>query len=146
MHDADAWRMLAGAYVQRAVLTGDGADYDRGWKMLDNDNTHAFYVFPAGSTIAPGAYLVVDISTFFGAFTTTGSSTKGAANDCGSGSPVKINEVESNLGIPGDWVELYNPSAAPANVSGFVFKDNDDTHSDVIPGGTTIAAGGLSHG
>ena len=33
--DADAWRMLAGAYVQRAVLTGDGADYDRGWKMLD---------------------------------------------------------------------------------------------------------------
>src|SRR5712671_2832712 len=33
--DADAWRMLAGAYVQRAVVTGDGADYDRGWKMLD---------------------------------------------------------------------------------------------------------------
>jgi len=32
--DADAWRMLAGAYVQRAVLTGDGGDYDRGWKAL----------------------------------------------------------------------------------------------------------------
>jgi tetratricopeptide (TPR) repeat protein len=33
--DADAWRMLAGAYVARAVVTGDGADYDRGWKTLD---------------------------------------------------------------------------------------------------------------
>jgi tetratricopeptide (TPR) repeat protein len=33
-YDADAWRMLAGAYVQRAVVTGDGADYDRGWSML----------------------------------------------------------------------------------------------------------------
>ncbi len=33
--DADAWRMLAGAYVARAVATGDGADYDRGWKTLD---------------------------------------------------------------------------------------------------------------
>jgi tetratricopeptide (TPR) repeat protein len=33
-YDADAWRLLAGAYVQRAVVTGDGADYDRGWKML----------------------------------------------------------------------------------------------------------------
>lgn len=33
--DEDAWRKLANAYVQRAELTGDGADYDRGWKMLD---------------------------------------------------------------------------------------------------------------
>ena len=33
--DADAWRMLANAYVARAVATGDGGDYDRGWKMLD---------------------------------------------------------------------------------------------------------------
>ena len=33
-YDADAWRLLAGAYVQRAVVTGDGLDYDRGWEML----------------------------------------------------------------------------------------------------------------
>jgi len=33
-YDADAWRLLAGAYVQRAVATGDGRDYDRGWGML----------------------------------------------------------------------------------------------------------------
>ncbi len=33
--DADAWRMLASAYVQRAIANGDGADYDRGWKTLE---------------------------------------------------------------------------------------------------------------
>jgi len=33
-YDADAWRLLAGAYVQRAVITGNGIDYDRGWEML----------------------------------------------------------------------------------------------------------------
>jgi len=41
-----------------------------------------------------------------GAFTTTASSTKGTANDCGSGpasSPMKINEIESNGGTPDDW-------------------------------------------
>ena len=75
-----------------------------------------------------------------GPFVTTNSSTKGAANDCGS--PVRINEVESDSGTPGDWVELYNPSAGPADVSGFVFRDNDDTHTYVIPSGTSIAAGG----
>ena len=40
--DADAWRMLANAYVARAVVTGDGADYDRGWKMLDKSEA----IFP----------------------------------------------------------------------------------------------------
>ena len=40
--DADAWRMLANAYVARAVVTGDGADYDRGWKMLDKSDA----IFP----------------------------------------------------------------------------------------------------
>lgn len=78
-----------------------------------------------------------------GAFTNTTSSTKGAANDCGPGpSPVRISEVESNGGTPGDWVELLNPSAAAVNISGYTFKDNDDTHAYVIPGGTTIPAGG----
>ena len=40
---------------------------------------------------------------------TTTTSTKGAANDCSS--PVRINEVESNGGTPGDWVELTNIGA-----------------------------------
>lgn len=75
-----------------------------------------------------------------GAFTTTTSSTKGASNDCSS--PVRINEVESDSGTPGDWVELYNQGASPVDLSGFAFRDNDDTHTYLIPAGTTIAAGG----
>ncbi len=75
-----------------------------------------------------------------GAFVATASSTKGAANDCGS--LVKINEVESDGGTPGDWVELFNPGTSPASIAGFVLKDNDDTHTYTIPAGTTIAAGG----
>lgn len=74
-----------------------------------------------------------------GAFTTTTSSTKGAANDCSN--PVKINEVESNGGTPGDWIELFNPGVNTIDMSGYVVKDNDDTHSYTIPAGTTIAAG-----
>ena len=55
---------------------------------------------------------------------------------------MKINEVESNRGVPGDWVELYNPSRVAGRYLRLVFRDNDDTHAYVIPAGTTIAAGG----
>jgi Lamin Tail Domain len=80
-----------------------------------------------------------------GAFTTTTSSTKGAANDC-SPPPVTtlhINDIESNGGTPGDWVELINTGTASIDISGFRFLDNDDAHTPyVIPAGTTVAAGG----
>jgi phosphodiesterase/alkaline phosphatase D-like protein len=80
-----------------------------------------------------------------GDLTTTNSSTKGAANDCGStgsSTSVKINEVESDQGVPGDWVELYNTGTSSVSLAGFVFKDNDDGHSYIIPSGTSIPAGG----
>ena len=75
-----------------------------------------------------------------GAFTTTTSSTKNAANDCSIA--VRINEIESSGGTPGDWIELVNYGAVPVNIGGYVLKDDDDTHSYAIPAGTTIAAGG----
>lgn len=67
-------------------------------------------------------------------------STKGQRNACGNA--VRINEVESDGGSPGDWVELVNPTASDLDVSGIVVKDDDDTHSYTIPAGTTIGAGG----
>lgn len=74
-----------------------------------------------------------------GAFVTSSNSTKGAANDC---TPlVKINEVESSGGTPGDWIELYNAGTTTVNLGGFVLKDDDDTHNFTIPAGTTIAPG-----
>ncbi|MDX6347669.1 MAG: hypothetical protein QOF84_2459 [Streptomyces sp.] len=54
---------------------------------------------------------------------------------------VRINEVESSGGTPGDWVELVNTGSAPADVSGWVVKDSDDSHSYVIGAGTSLAAG-----
>jgi uncharacterized protein (TIGR03437 family) len=75
-----------------------------------------------------------------GPFTDNATVTKGAANDCGN--PVKINEVESDGGTPGDWVELFNPSSASIDLSGFLIRDNDDSHTYTIPAGTTISAAG----
>jgi hypothetical protein len=78
-----------------------------------------------------------------GPFTTTTTVTKGGINDCSTPpAAIVINEVESNGGTPGDWVELYNPGATPSNLSGYVFRDNDDTHAYVIPAGTVVPAGG----
>lgn len=78
-----------------------------------------------------------------GDFTSQSTSTKGAANACTPPAPVvKINEVESNGGTPGDWTELYNAGTTPADISGWSFKDNDDTHNYVIPAGTIVPVGG----
>jgi len=41
-----------------------------------------------------------------------------------------------------DWVELYNPGTTGLNVSGWIFKDEDDTHIFEIPENTTISADG----
>lgn len=86
-----------------------------------------------------------------GAFANTASSTKGSTNQCGApactpgtlGCSVVLNEVESNLGAPGDWIELYNQAASPIDVSGWIVRDNDDTHNYVLPAGSIVAPGGF---
>ena len=74
-----------------------------------------------------------------GDFRATTASTRGLSNAC---SPIRINEVESADGSPGDWVELMNISADPVDVAGYVVKDNDDAHAYAIPAATSIAAKG----
>ena len=105
-----------------------------------------------GTIAAPTAANTTFVCTTPGTVTVTLAVSDG---DCGealtqtvvcSSAPVvvpaiKINEVESNQGTPGDWVELYNAGATPVDVSGWIFKDNDDTHAYVIAAGTTIAPG-----
>ncbi len=79
-----------------------------------------------------------------GAFTVTFLPTKGAANDCRAPLPnVRINEVESNGGTPGDWIEFINVGATPADISGFVVKDNDNSRTSRIPNGTILPPGGI---
>ncbi|MGK2875455.1 MAG: lamin tail domain-containing protein [Nocardioides sp.] len=74
--------------------------------------------------------------------------TKGAANNCAAidpeptGPTVVINEVESNGDPVADWVELHNIGAASVDISGWIVKDDDDTHTKAVPAGTTIAPGG----
>jgi hypothetical protein len=58
-----------------------------------------------------------------------------------TGLAIAINEVESNGGVPGDWVELHNPTADPVDISGYIFRDNDDAHGYTIPAGTVVEAG-----
>ena len=80
-----------------------------------------------------------------GSFATTTSSTKAAVNDCAAPSipSVRINEVESSGGTPGDWAELFNFGSTSVDVSGWVFKDSEDTHAVALPAGTIIAPGGF---
>lgn len=54
---------------------------------------------------------------------------------------VVINEV-APAGDPADWVELHNPTQVGADISGWVFKDNDDAHAYQFPAGTVIPANG----
>lgn len=56
---------------------------------------------------------------------------------------VIINEVfYTNVkdSTPEDWIELYNLGDLPIDLSGWIVKDDDDTHQFIIPTGTTIAA------
>ena len=78
-----------------------------------------------------------------GAFALTTAPTRGAANACApvAGAGVRINEIESNGGTPGDWVELLNPTAAAIDLSGWIVKDSADDHVTVLPAGATIAPG-----
>ncbi|MFC1694259.1 CotH kinase family protein, partial [Candidatus Latescibacterota bacterium] len=65
--------------------------------------------------------------------------------DASSQINIVINEINynsSNDFNPEDWVELYNPQGNSVDLSGWVFKDEDDTHTFVLPAGTIIVDGG----
>ncbi|WP_405014831.1 lamin tail domain-containing protein [Kitasatospora sp. NBC_01539] len=56
-------------------------------------------------------------------------------------STVRINEVESNGGSPGDWVEVVNTGTATIDISGWIVRDDNDSHTYTVPTGTTLAPG-----
>ncbi|MBN9141385.1 MAG: lamin tail domain-containing protein [Micrococcales bacterium] len=108
--------------------------------------------WPAGTHANPSWGRCPDAS---GTFAMTTAATKGAANSCTPVTPtdpepepadanVVINEVESNGGTPGDWVELKNlDTVNAADLSGWRILDGDASHTAVpFPAGTTIESGG----
>jgi hypothetical protein len=61
------------------------------------------------------------------------------------GNSVVINEINYNPSVEndaGDWVEIYNWGRVDLDISGWVFKDNDDTHQFVIPQNTILKSNG----
>lgn len=92
---------------------------------------------------SPGA-VSITLEVSDGDCVDTSSATVSCTSATGGGgvARVVVNEVESNGGVPGDWVELYNAGDGSADLSGWKFKDNDDSHAFyVIAAGTTLAPG-----
>lgn len=60
--------------------------------------------------------------------------------------PIRFSEIHYHppADMPsGDWVELYNPLDENVDLSGWLFQDEDSTHTYYIPNGTSISAGGF---
>lgn len=61
------------------------------------------------------------------------------------GNSVVINEINYNPSVDkyaGDWVEIYNWGRVDLNISGWIFKDDDDTHQFKIPENTILKSDG----
>ena len=50
----------------------------------------------------------------------------------------EINYKSASVFDTEDWVELYNGSESEADISGWIFRDEDDSHVFEIPYGTVI--------
>lgn len=79
-----------------------------------------------------------------GDFVVSASVTPAAANDCiATDLPtIRINEVESSGGTPGDWAEFYNYGTEAIALGNWAMRDNDDSHTYRFPADAVIAAGG----
>ncbi|MFC4224447.1 lamin tail domain-containing protein [Lysinibacter cavernae] len=65
----------------------------------------------------------------------------GAETTAAAASSIRINEVVSTGGVPGDWVELTNIGPETVDLAGYVLKDSEDDHQLVLSAGTTLSAG-----
>jgi len=57
--------------------------------------------------------------------------------------PVRLNEVRPNGDLPGGWVELYNPTSADVDMSGWTVASGDLSQSFTIPAQAVIPARGF---
>ena len=60
-------------------------------------------------------------------------------------SNIVINEINYNSADSwdaGDWIEILNAGDYTVNISGWILKDDDDSHEYIIPDGTVIHSHG----
>ncbi|MFE6774983.1 lamin tail domain-containing protein [Streptomyces sp. NPDC057702] len=65
-----------------------------------------------------------------------------AAHAGATADDIRVNEVVTT-GDVNDSIELYNKGAATIDVSGWILRDDDRSHSYTIASGTTLAPGGF---
>ena len=128
-----------------------------GFGLGGNDAARIY--LPDGTTLIDSYAWTTSATTTYGrnpdgtgAFATTTASTKGSANDFSPPvvvpppatlPPVVVNEVESNGGTPGDWIELGNTGQSTVDVSGYILRDDNPGNAPlVLPANTTIESGG----
>ena len=58
-------------------------------------------------------------------------------------SPIRVNEIRANGNAPGGWVELFNPTEAPIELSGWTVTNGNVFQNFALPVGTTIPAFGF---
>lgn len=99
---------------------------------------------PAVATVDASTGLITGVSLGTTQVTATFGAKSAARTVTVSAPPaLVVNEVESSGGTPGDWIEIYNPTNAAVDISGWGFRDNDALHVIArVPTGTTIPAGG----
>src|SRR5262249_21076743 len=121
--------------VNGAEVTPLYAGRSQGYPGLDQ----IVFLLPTNAPFSCTVDVQVRAGSVFSNPVTLATSTGDA---CPTDTIVRINEVESSGGVPGDWVELYNPGSTPANLSGYIFRDNDDTHKYTLPATAVVPAGG----
>ena len=56
-------------------------------------------------------------------------------------SPIRVNEVRPNGNAPGGWVELFNPTEGPIDLTNWTLTNGNIVQTFVLPAGTIILAG-----
>ena len=105
--------------VQVTALPNPGYEFS-GWTGITS-----------GDSITSTIYLTGDLSV-----------TANFEKFTGASSTIVVNEINYNSSAdfdPEDWVELYNPQENSVDLSGWVFKDDNDANEFVFPSKTVIA-------
>jgi len=139
----------------RIQLDATRQEYWVGWRTSSSLSTGAFYRVRAFRNGIETGFIDVDVVSNTSSLGTVDRTryvgvVRGATLDIRfrieqptAGALVRINEIESDQGTPGDWLELFNTGTTPIPLGGYQVRDNDDTHRYTIPAGTTIPAGGF---